>query len=630
MPKVRKTTIIIEEHIGEDKNTTVFVNGDEAKKVSNSTAKEKVSNTSKAENNTKTNGSKNAKKSNVNKNNSKTSSNSSTSKKSTKSIKNTAKSTSKKKTSSKTKTNTKSKNTSKSNQTNSTKAKNEKVNTSSKTEEVKKDESLILATQETTMPVLESNQDKEGVKEANSEKEIKTNEENNNDTKQEKNSNKNIVSIIESESKEETNDNSSLSLTSTSLNLSTKENKEDNKETIDNPEIVDPKKEETDDKEDKETKKDDFILEGEIVDKDKEVKSSNAYTEEAKESEDKVNTKEEISTNDQTKYVFVPSSNEESEKINNEDEATKDSNKEDIKSDESNNEATSSTATSSNETTYTTVPKEENLPVKENTKVSKSSLLAFFDDSKSKYLKIGALLLLVILVVLIPLLVYFNEYQKSKDNSFQEISPEEIIKDDFYKSFEEFFSDLNEFNAKLEYENVETLSNIETVICFQNKNEKYTFISESKETLASNTISYHYQEFSFDENENEYIQIIRNEENDEGTITPATQGNLLDVARPTIKNLYEQYISFESSFFNAVIEREKETNPPIYQYNKRQNLYNVIGSKNSDYFFAFTSRGLFSTMLYNKPLNDEKIILNNANFVCSCFSDIKSEEEVNN
>ena len=68
----------------------------------------------------------------------------------------------------------------------------------------------------------------------------------------------------------------------------------------------------------------------------------------------------------------------------------------------------------------------------------------------------------------------------------------------------------------------------------------------------------------------------------------------------------------------------------IYQYNKRQNLYNVIGSKNSDYSFTFTSHDLFSTIYYNKPLNDEKIILNNANFVCSGFSDIKSEEEVNN
>lgn len=532
MAKTRRTKIIIEETLGENKDTKVFVNGElyqelEDDNKDQSKAKKKTTSSKKATSNAK----------------------SSTKSKSTKT---------KKDSNSKT-INTKSKNkTTKSSKKTTTKKKSTKAKKNNQTKEVK-DNNII------ELPLLDESKEIENKDSMNNESEKEGTSASFLDEKQE------IVEI---------KDASIVPLNNKISELKSNDNK---KEIIENVEIIDPKKEEIIEKE--EEKKLD-VLEAKVIKKDDFEKDNQINTDEEKTKEE---IKEETETIEETKEQEKESSSIEEkseETIKNNDFAFANKVKED------------STPSKAN---ITVVKENKSQDTKEN-----KSFLTFITSKKG--LIIGASLLAILLVVLIPVTLYYQKVN-SPFIRLEEIKEEEIDKTKF-KTSESFINDLTNLSFDFEDFNNNYLisfnySNSNNVYYYENSlttNYGATTSNETKETVSFNeeTSSYTLTTSILEDNieTSKETKEIKSEE---------VKNNVRDY----LTSFYSDYLYLESTFVKNYLDIAKEKYALKYYYIRENDSYRIMLGDET-FVLAFNKYGLVTNMKVGITLT--KKVSQTANF----------------
>ncbi len=519
MAKTRRTKIIIEETLGENKDTKVFVNGELYQELEDDTnqskAKKKTTSSKKAPSKAK----------------------SSTKSKSAKA---------KKDSNSKT-TNTKSKNkTTKSNKKTTTKKKSTKSKKKNDTKEVK-DKNII------DLPLIDES------------KEIENKESTSNKSEKEGTS---ASFLDEKQEIVEIKDASIVPLNNEISELKSNDNK---KEIIENVEIIDPKKEEIIEKE--EEKKLD-ILEAKVIKKEdlEKDKQNNIDEEKAK---DEI--KEETETKEETKEQEKGSSKIEEkneETIKNDDSTLINEVKEDLKED--------STPSKAN---ITVVKDNKSQETKEN-----KSFLAFITSKKG--LIIGASLLAILLVVLIPVTLYYQKVN-SPFIRLEEIKEEEIDKTKF-KTSESFINDLTNFSFNFEDFNNSYLTSFN----YSNNNDVYYYENSLTTNYGSATSNETKETVSFNEETNSYTLTTSTLEDNIETSKNTTEIKSDEVnnnVRDYLSSFYSDYLYLESTFVKNYLDIAKEKYELKYYYIRENDSYRIMLGDET-FVLAFNKYGLVTNM----------------------------------
>ena len=558
MARVRRTKIIIEEVIGEDEGSTkVFVNGDQFKEIDFTDEKKDSKEEKKKTTSTKK----------------KTSSN-----KSSTSTKKKATSTKKKTTSSSKKKNTKSKTTSK----------KKTPSTSKKKEENKKE---VQDTQSTSsvigLPL------KEEKKEVQVEEHISSNT--TKDSGFAEISVKNQDKIIENAVPTPIEENG----------VSLVDKEENNKEVIDNPEVIDGEIKATNEVEIKGEKPE--TLEAEIVEKeekDEEISASEESEKDSIKKESDTSSLEKIKAEETTKEenieenkIFEPSKDK--------DEDEKDIKENDVDQIEEANDE------SSEETSKETETKEENAPTtytviesndsdsKDDSNKEESKISKLFS---TKGLIVGGVILVALLAILIP--VSLNLSNQSSNNHLIEINKEDINKNNFISS-SAFFDNLESLELDI-YDMRSTTTSLQTSLNYSYINEIYSFES-------TNEIYYIEEETT----ETSTDKLTYNQNEDNYTFTTTVNGESLDIKDQTktytknqakemlqgvINNFYSNYLNCDGSSINALIDEvtKKEESTLKYYYHDEANTYQIRDSSNS-LLIVFDEYGIVQNADYSYP-----------------------------
>ena len=519
MAKTRRTKIIIEETLGENKDTKVFVNGELYQELEDDN------------------------------NQSKTKKKTTSSKKATSNAKSSTKSKSAKtKTDSNSKTvNTKSKNkTTKSSKKTTTKKKSTKAKKNNETKEVK-DNNII------ELPLLDESKEIEIKDSINNESEKEGTSASFLDEKQE------IIAI---------KDASIVPLNNEISELKSNDNK---KEIIENVEIIDPKKEEIIEKE--EEKKLD-ILEAKIIKK------------EDLEKENQVNNEEE-KANEKIK--------EETETIGEKKEQEKESSSIEEKSEETikNNDFAFVNKTEENLKEGSTPSKANISVVKENksqgTKENKS-FLTFITSKKG--LVIGASLLAILLVVLIPVTLYYQKVN-SPFIKLEEIKEEEIDKTKF-KTSESFINDLTNFSFDFEDFN----NNYLTSFNYSNSNDVYHYENSLTTNYGAATSNETKETVSFNEETSSYTLTTSILEDNVETSKDTKEIKSEEVknnVRDYLTSFYSDYLYLESTFVKNYLDIAKEKYALKYYYIRENDSYRIMLGDET-FVLAFNKYGLVTNM----------------------------------
>ena len=520
MAKTRRTKIIIEETLGENKDTKVFVNGELYQELEDD-----------------------------NKDQSKTKKKTTSSKKTTSKAKSSTKSKSgKSKKDSNSKTiNTKSKNkTTKSNNKTTTKKKSAKTKKNNETKDVK-DNNIIK------LPLLDESKEIENKDSINDENEKEGTSASFLDEKQE------IIEI---------KDASIVPLNNEISELKSNDNK---KEIIENVEIIDPKKEEIIEKEG-EKKLD--ILEAKVIKKEDLEKENQVNTDEEKAKEE---IKEETKTIEETKEQEKESSiaEEKSEEtIKNNDFALAKKTEENLKED--------STPSKAN---ITVVKENKSQEAKEN-----KSFLTFITSKKG--LVIGASLLAILLIVLIPVTLYYQKVN-SPFIRLEEIKEEEIDKTKF-KTSESFINDLTNFSFDFEDFN----NNYLTSFNYSNSNDVYHY-ENSLTTNYGAAISNETKEtVSFNEETNSYTLTTSILEDNIETSKDTKEIKSDEVKkniRDYLTSFYSDYLYLESTFVKNYLDIAKEKYALKYYYIRENDSYRIMLGDET-FVLAFNKYGLVTNM----------------------------------
>ena len=520
MAKTRRTKIIIEETLGENKDTKVFVNGELYQELEDD-----------------------------NKDQSKTKKKTTSSKKTTSKAKSSTKSKSgKSKKDSNSKTiNTKSKNkTTKSNNKTTTKKKSAKTKKNNETKDVK-DNNIIK------LPLLDESKEIENKDSINDENEKEGTSASFLDEKQE------IIEI---------KDASIVPLNNEISELKSNDNK---KEIIENVEIIDPKKEEIIEKEG-EKKLD--ILEAKVIKKEDLEKENQVNTDEEKAKEE---IKEETKTIEETKEQEKESSiaEEKSEEtIKNDDFTFVRKTEENLKED--------STPSKAN---ITVVKENKSQDAKEN-----KSFLTFITSKKG--LVIGASLLAILLIVLIPVTLYYQKVN-SPFIRLEEIKEEEIDKTKF-KTSESFINDLTNFSFDFEDFN----NNYLTSFNYSNSNDVYHY-ENSLTTNYGAAISNETKEtVSFNEETNSYTLTTSILEDNIETSKDTKEIKSDEVKkniRDYLTSFYSDYLYLESTFVKNYLDIAKEKYALKYYYIRENDSYRIMLGDET-FVLAFNKYGLVTNM----------------------------------
>lgn len=555
MAKVRRTKIIIEEVVGEDEGSTkVFVNGDQFKEIDFTNEKKDNKEEKKKTTSTKK----------------KTSSN-----KSSTSTKKKATSSKKKTTSSSKKKNTKSK----------TSLKKKAPSTSKKKEENKKE---VQDTQSTSS-VIELPL-KEEKKEVQIEEQVSFN------TKKESSfaeiSVKNEDKIIEN----------AVPTTIEENGVSLVDKEENNKEVIDNPEVIDGDIKATNEVEIKGEKPE--TLEAEIVEKEEKDDEISASDESEKNS-----TKNESATSlEESKSEETPEEeNIEENKISksSKDEDDKDIKENDIdqieEANDESNEDTSKQADTKEEnasTTYTVIESNDS-DAKEESNKEESKISKLFS---TKGLIVGGVILVALLAILIP--VSLNLSNQSSNNHLIEINKEDINKNNFISS-SAFFDNLESLELDI-HDIRSTTTSLKTSLNYSYINEIYSF-------ELTNEIYYIEEETT----ETSTDKLTYNQNEDTYTLTTTVNGESLDIKDQTItytknqakemlqgliNNFYSNYLNCDGSSINALIDEvtTKEESTLKYYYHDEANTYQIRDSSNS-LLIVFDEYGIIQNADYSYP-----------------------------
>ena len=558
MAKVRRTKIIIEEVVGEDEGSTkVFVNGDQFKEIDFTDEKKDSKEEKKKTTSTKK----------------KTSRNKSST------------STKKKATSSKNKT------------TSSSKKKNTKSKTSSKKKTpstIKKKEENIKEVQDTqsTSSVIELPL-KEEKKEVQVEEQISSN------TKNELGfaeiSVKNEDKIIEN----------AVPTTIEENGVSLLNQERNNKEVIDNPEVIDGEIKATNETEIKGEKPE--ILEAEIVEKeekDSEISASEKSEKESTKDESDTSSLEENKTEETTKEENIEE-NKISEPSKDKDEDDKDIKENDVDQiEEANDESSKDTSkeTEAKEesapTTYTVIESNDG-DSKDDSNKEESKISKLFS---TKGLIVGGVILVALLAILIP--VSLNLSNQSSDNHLIEINKEDINKNNFISS-SAFFDNLESLELDI-YDIRSTTITSQTSLNYSYINEIYSFeLTNEIYYIEEETINTSTDKLTYNQNEDNY------------TLTTTVNGESLDIKDQTktytknqakemlqevINDFYSNYLNCDSSSINALIDEvtTKEESTLKYYYHDEANTYQIRDTSNS-LLIVFDEYGIIQNADYSYP-----------------------------
>ena len=559
MAKVRRTKIIIEEVVGEDEGSTkVFVNGDQFKEIDFTNEKKD---------------SKEKKK--------KTTSN----KRKTSSYKSSI-STKKKATSSKKKTTSSSKKTSTKSKTSS---KKKTPSTSTKKDENKKE---VQETQ-TTSFVIELPL-KEEKKEAQVDEQISSNT--TKDSGFVEISVKNEDKIIEN----------AVPATIEENGVSLVDKEENNKEVIDNPEVIDGEIKATNEVERKGKKPE--TLEAEIVkkeEKDEEISSSEESEKDSIKSESDTSSLEEENKTEETSKEENIGANKISEPSKDKDEDDKDIKENDIdqieEANDESNKYTSKQAETKEEnasTTYT-VKESNDSDTKEEPNKEESKISKLFS---TKGLIVGGVILVVLLAILIP--VSLNLSNQSSNNHLIEINKEDINKNNFISS-SAFFDNLESLELDI-YDIRSTTTSLKTSLNYSYINEIYSFeLTNEIYYIEEETINTSTDKLTYNQNEDTY------------TLTTTVNGESLDIKDQTktytknqakemlqevINDFYSNYLNCDGSSINALIDEvtKKEESTLKYYYHDEANTYQIRDTSNS-LLIVFDQYGIIDSADYSHP-----------------------------
>lgn len=557
MAKVRRTKIIIEEVIGEDEGSTkVFVNGDQFKEIDFTDEKKDSKEEKKKTTSTKK----------------KTSSN-----KSSTSTKKKATSSKKKTTSSSKKKSTKSK----------TSLKKKTPSTSKKKEENKKE---VQDTQ-TTSSVIELPL-KEEKKEVQVEEQIFSNAKNESGFAEI--SVKNEDKIIEN----------AVPTTIEESRVSLLNQEENNKEVIDNPEVIDGEIKATNEVEIKDEKPE--TLEAEIVEKEEkgqEISTSEKSEKESTKSESDTSL-EENKAEETTKELNIEE-NKISESSKDKDEDGKDIKENDVDQTEETNDK------SSEETSKETETKEENAPTtytviesndsdnKDDSNKEESKISKLFS---TKGLIVGGVILVALLAILIP--VSLNLSNQSSNNHLIEINKEDINKNNFISS-SAFFDNLESLELNIH--------DIRSTTITSQTSLNYSYINEIYSCELTNEI-YYIEEETINTSTD---KLTYNQNEDNYTFTTTVNGESLDIKDQTktytknqakeilqgvINNFYSNYLNCDGSSINALIDEvtTKEESTLKYYYHDEANTYQIRDTSNS-LLIVFDEYGIIQNADYSYP-----------------------------
>ena len=515
MAKTRRTKIIIEETLGENKDTKVFVNGElyqelEDDNKDQSKAKKKTTSSKKATSNAK--GSEKSKSTKTKKDsNSKT-------------------------------INTKSKNkTTKSSKKTTTKKKSAKAKKNNETKEVK-DNNII------ELPLLDES------------KEIENKGSINNESKKEGTS---TSFLDEKQEIIEIKDASIVPLNNEISELKSNYNK---KEIIENVEIIDPKKEEIIEKEEKKLD----ILEAKVIKKEDLEKDNQINTGEEKTKEE---IKEETETIEETKEQEKESSSIEEkseETIKNDDFSFVNEVKED------------STPSKAN---ITVVKENKSQDTKEN-----KSFLTFITSKKG--LIIGASLLAILLIVLIPVTLYYQKVN-SPFIRLEEIKEEEIDKTKF-KTSESFINDLTNFSFNFEDFN----NNYLTSFNYSNSNDVYHYENSLTTNYSATTSNETKETVSFNEKTSSYTLTTAILEDNAETSKDTKEIKSEEVennVKDYLTSFYSDYLYLESTFVKNYLDIAKEKYALKYYYIRENDSYRIMLGDET-FVLAFNKYGLVTNM----------------------------------
>lgn len=603
MAKVRRTKIIIEETSEEETSTTrVFVNGEKFQEIDFTNSDQKK----------KTSSKKNTKKE---------------SSKSTTKVK--SKSPSKKESSTKapkSKSNTKKKtSTSKSKKKTSTKASTKKKDTNVKKEEAKEITQLENKDKATTQEVIElplvsedkdkNNEENNGDSEVKEEKELSSAE---NLNENDENDGGKVDSKNDKESENKEPDNNELKESVNNKSVDTNNipillndnslaplDSSNNKETIDNPEIIDGTRKTENEVKVKDQNLD--SLEAEIVEKEKldnkkeqkkketeeskvtqkkeNAKSSKDKSTTIKENKEETKLKTEKDTKTVSEVIDIPNKEETSIKANAENEKDTSTSNE-IKENQGEEKLQEK---SNDNVTYTYVAQEEN--IKENDDSFKSKLKETFFSKKG--LIIGGLILVVLIAILVP--VSINLSNKEENDNRIEINESDILKENFI-SAGNFFDRLTslEFSFRDYRSKTSTLTAELTYSC---KDDIYSF------NLTSNVYYPETQEnaktidtLEYDLSQNNYLlttTTIGDTLNVKDKEERCTKNQAKDYLKSVITNFYDNYLSYNALSIQSILDEvsKKEYNEINYYINSETNVY-IIEDKSQSLRIIIDESGI--------------------------------------
>ena len=610
MPKVRRTKIIIEETSREETSTTrVFVNGEKYQEIDFTDDNKKKKSTSKKITKKKTNKSSTKAKS-------KTSTKKESSTKAPKS-----KSSTKKKTS-----------TSKSKKKTSTKASTKKKDTDVKKEEAKEITQLENKDKATTQEVIElplvsedkdkNNEENNGDSEVKVEKELGSAE---NLNENDENDGGKVDSKNDKESENKEPDNNELKESVNNKSVDTNNipillndnslaplDSSNNKETIDNPEIIDGtrktenevkvkdqnldtleaeivEKEKLDNKKEQDKKE---TKESKVTQKEENAKSSKDKSTAIKENKEETKLKTENDTKTVSEVIDIPNKEETSTKANAENEKDTSTSNE-IKENQGEEKLQEK---SNDNVTYTYVAQEEN--IKENDDSFKSKLKETFFSKKG--LIIGGLILVVLIAILIPVSINLSNKEEENDNRI-EINESDILKENFISSGN-FFDRLTSLEFSFRDYRSET-STLTTELTYSFKDDIYSF------NLASNVYYHETQEnaktidtLEYDPSQNNYLlttTTIGDTLNVKDKEERCTKNQAKDYLKSVITNFYDNYLSYNAISVQSILDEvsKEEYNEIRYYINNETNFY-IIEDKSQSLRIIIDENGINTSTRY--------------------------------
>lgn len=415
----------------------------------------------------------------------------------------------------------------------------------------------------------------------------------------------------------------------------------DNKETITDPEIIDPIKEDIDNKENKD-KEDLDVIDATIIEKepiekniDKEDKEESSKTNLPKEKEDKSKDKEEknLPTNkeddldkskeQESKDTALPERKEEDSGTSKDEENKEEKEtKNDKKTATENTIIVPETLPTKEEisTTSVTEPlpdtssqsqeekdnKQDSKKIPLSIKLNPLSLIKLFSKSKYKGVIIGTTILVILVAILVPISI--NLLNK---DPYKEINKEDINKD-YFISKDEFFNEVASFDLKLTTSKYNDVTSDGYLLSAFNKvNDIYSFSYESRfddlpeSSIKGGPIVYKI-EITLDEGTNKY-KIDNYEDSTLVNTSSLSESEAISYIKEYVNLFYDSYLIYDSEYLKGIIEEGKESNSsPKYFINEETSEIKLNSSPSDIYEFNYDQNGIIKDGIYATSIKESK------------------------